>query len=117
MSSAVLASRLPRRFARATVGMLLGLLCLLVLTPAANAETFCVKPASGCTDKPTTLQDALREAQLRDGRDTLRLGTKEYSYDLAIEDPPGARADLKAGEQAELEAAAAEAVEGDSDDG
>jgi cell division protease FtsH len=117
MSSAVLSPTLPRSATRAVAGMLLAAACLLAVPPAADAATFCVAPASGCDDDATSLERALRAAEQREGRDILRIGTDEYSFDLPLADPPGAAADLLAGEQPEAEVIEEAVSSPDSDGG
>src|SRR4051812_39773583 len=62
---------------------LAAVLLTFALTSTAAAATYCVAPATGCEHTATSLNDALQQAALQPGDDTISLGAGAYQENLA----------------------------------
>lgn len=74
---------------------LAAVLLSLALSATASANSYCVAPATGCTDTASSLQDALTQAATHAGDDSISLGAATYAEDSLIYNPAdGARVSI-----------------------
>jgi cell division protease FtsH len=83
-----MARRLPLPSFRALV--VLALVLAFALPASAEAETYCVAPASGCKVTVKTREDALKKADAHPGTDTVREVEDGSIIDSPVPDPPKA---------------------------